>query len=388
MQTPADAPPLPPNTIEIIVALSAVFMLAGALALIVAGLVRRMLTRLEGGKALAPGLPKATVRAVFLLTFVIASAALAFPAMGLAGVDLHVGLEGRDLARWAGRSGLQIAVILLVVITANRIVSTLMNRAQRELVTGSSLADHERQKRAQTIGRTFSHFISAILWIAGALMILRTLDVDVTPLLTGAGIVGLAIGFGAQTLVKDVITGFFLILEDQVRVGDVVLVNNTAGLVEQINLRTMVLRDVDGTVHVVPNGEIRVLSNRSKDYSYSVLDIGIDYDDDIDKAVEAVKAAAEDMRTDPQYATDMLEPLEVMGVDDFKASSVTLRFRVKTVPLRQWDVGRALRRRIKMTFDNRGIRIPVQQMELTIRNSELRVVNVPDEPDTPSRPPV
>ena len=192
---------------------------------------------------------------------------------------------------------------------------------------------------------TFSRFLSTVIGITALLMVLRTLDVDITPVLTGAGILGLAVGFGAQTLVKDMISGFFLILEDQVRVGDVALVNGIGGSVEQINLRTIVLRDIEGTVHIIPNGEIRTLANRSKDFSYYVIDLGIDYGDDVDAAIECVQQTAAELQQDPAFAPHILEPVEMLGVDDFGASAVTLKFRIKTLPLSQWLVGRELRRR-------------------------------------------
>ncbi len=137
------------------------------------------------------------------------------------------------------------------------------------------------------------------MWSTAVLIVLRELDVDITPVLTGAGIVGLAIGFGAQTLVRDVISGFFLIVEDQVRVGDVAMVNGTGGLVEQINLRTIVLRDFEGVVHVIPNGEIKTLANRTKDFSYYVIDLGIDYDEDTDRVMALVREAGESLMKDP-----------------------------------------------------------------------------------------
>jgi small conductance mechanosensitive channel len=199
-------------------------------------------------------------------------------------------------------------------------------------------------------------------------MMLRAIDVDITPVLTGAGILGLAVGFGAQTLVKDIISGFFVILEDQVRVGDVAVVNGTSGTVEQIHLRTLVLRDLEGTVHVFPNGAITTLANRSKDFAYAVIDIGIDYDDDIDAAIASVQATAQGLQADPVFAPHLLDTLEVMGVDSLGASSVGLRFRIKTAPLSQWMVARELRRRIKKAFDAEGIRIPVQQMAVTLRS--------------------
>jgi small conductance mechanosensitive channel len=197
-------------------------------------------------------------------------------------------------------------------------------------------------------------------------MILRELEMDITPVLTGAGILGLAIGFGAQTLVRDVISGFFLIIEDQVRVGDVAMVNGTGGLVEQINLRTIVLRDFEGVVHVFPNGSITTLANRTKDFSFYVIDLGVDYAEDTDRVADAVRAVGEEMLKDPAYAPSILSPLEVVGVDNFADSQVTLRMRIKTVPLKQWEVGRELRRRIKKALDARGITIPFPQRTLHI----------------------
>ena len=150
------------------------------------------------------------------------------------------------------------------------------------------------------------------------------------------------------------------------RVGDVAMVNGTGGLVEQINLRTIVLRDIEGVVHVIPNGEIKTLANRTKDFSYYVIDLGVDYDDDTDRVVALVREAGAELMADPAFAPFILEPVEVLGVDDFKDSSVTLRFRIKTVPLKQWEVGRELRRRIKLAIDREGIRIPCPRLDVTV----------------------
>jgi small conductance mechanosensitive channel len=368
MQAPAADAPAATGTVEVIAALAIALVIAGALALVAGGLMRRFLTRLDADRVATGAVRKAAVRAVRLLTFVVAMAVLAFPALEFAGVTGVSSLRGEELARWIGRVGARIGVILLLVTIANRAVAALIGRAERELApAGASPAEIERQKRAHTIGRTLSRFLSIVIWSAGLLMILRTLDVDITPVLTGAGILGLAVGFGAQTLVKDVISGFFLILEDQVRVGDVALVNGIGGAVEQINLRTLVMRDVEGTVHIIPNGEVRTLANRSKDYAYFVLDLGIDYHEDVDRAIDAVKAAFDELNADAAFAPRILEPLEVQGVNDFTASAVTLRFRVKTIPLAQWDVGRELRRRVKRALDTRGIQIPFPQMALSYR---------------------
>jgi small conductance mechanosensitive channel len=366
MQT-AKTPALPDNAVEILTAVVFAAILASAIALIAGGLVRRALVAIEGHTGYSGGLPKAPIRFVRLLTFIVSMTAFVFPALALVGVNLPVELEGGRLGQWVARTALRVGVIMLVALTASRLVSAIIRRAERELEGGTGPGDIERRKRAQTIGRTLSRVLSSIIWVAALLMVLRVLDVDITPVLTGAGILGLAVGFGAQTLVKDVISGFFLILEDQVRVGDVAIVNGTGGSVEQINMRTIVLRDMEGTVHVIPNGEIRTLANRSKDFSYYVLDLGIDYADDVDTAVDVVRETAAELQADPAFAPRILEPLEVLGVDNFAASSVSLRFRIKTLPLSQWDVGRELRRRVKKAFDRRGLRMPVQQIEVTMR---------------------
>ena len=366
MQAPG-TPALPDNSIEILTALTFAAVLSAAIALIAGGLVRRLVASVEGHTHLAYPLRKAPVRLVRLGTFVVSMIALTFPALAFVDVDLPMELQGERMGQWVARTTLRIGVIIIVALTASRLVSALIVRAQREVAAGSAPADVERRKRAETIGLTFSRFLSTVIGITALLMVLRTLDVDITPVLTGAGILGLAVGFGAQTLVKDMISGFFLILDDQVRVGDVALVNGIGGSVEQINLRTIVLRDIEGTVHIIPNGEIRTLANRSKDFSYYVIDLGIDYGDDVDAAIDCVQQTAAELQQDPAFAPHILEPVEMLGVDDFGASAVTLKFRIKTLPLSQWLVGRELRRRVKKAFDQRGLRFPVQQIEVSMR---------------------
>ena len=195
--------------------------------------------------------------------------------------------------------------------------------------------------------------------MAGAtLMLLRELNVDIMPILTGAGILGLAVGFGAQTLVKDLIAGFFLILENQIRVGDVASINGTGGFVEAVNLRTVLLRDLEGVVHVFPNGSIETLSNLTKDFSYYVIDVGVAYKEDTDAVTDVLSEVGAELAADPDYRLSVLEPLEVLGVDAFEDSQVTIKIRIKTVPLKQWAVGRELRRRIKTAFDAKQIEIP------------------------------
>jgi small conductance mechanosensitive channel len=256
-------------------------------------------------------------------------------------------------------AGLAVAAYILV-----RIVKAAARRFERTISQGTGLDVIERTKRAQTLGRILQKTLAIVVVSMAALMILRELDVDITPVLTGAGIVGLAVGFGAQTLVRDVISGFFLIAEDQVRVGDVAVVNGQGGLVEQVNLRTIVLRDETGAVHIFPNGEVKTLANMSKDFSYSVITVALAYDQDVDRAADAMREAAAGMMDVPELRAHILEPLDVFGVDAFEPGQMVIKARIKTVPLKQWMVGRELRKRIARVFTERGIQMAVPQMVL------------------------
>jgi moderate conductance mechanosensitive channel len=357
-------------SVEALAALAIVVLVATAIALLVGSLTRRLLIGIEGERFHTHALANTTVRAVRRVTFVLAVLVLAFPALDLAGVDVSVGLHPEDLSRWLTQSGTRILLLVLIAFAANRFAGSVVRSAEHEMAGGDDLRMHERRRRLHTVGGTLRRFFSILIWTAAGLMVLRELDVDITPVLTGAGIIGLAVGFGAQTLVKDIISGLFLIAENQVRLGDSAEINGVSGSVEEINLRTIVLRDVEGALHHISNGEIRTLANKSKDFSYYVIDIGVGYDDDTDRIIELVRDAARELMQDPVYASSILEPLEVFGVDAFKANELTLRFRIKTLPLKQGDVGRELRRRIKKTFDANGIRIPTPQMQVTIKNSE------------------
>jgi small conductance mechanosensitive channel len=204
----------------------------------------------------------------------------------------------------------------------------------------------------------------ALIWSVVVVMSLAQIGLDITPILAGAGILGLAIGFGAQNLVRDLISGFFMVLENQVRVGDVAIINGTGGLVEAITFRTIVLRDLAGVVHVFPNGTITTLSNMTKEWSAYVIDVGVAYKEDTDRVVEVMRQVAEEMRRDPVFGEKILEPMEIFGVDNFGESEVTIKARIKTKPIEQWNVGREYRRRLKKAFDAQGIEIPFPHRSL------------------------
>ncbi len=319
-------------------------------------------------------------RVVRILTFLVTAAAVLMPALRLAGYDTSVGGDPQAILAWLLDGGLRIAVIAIAAYMVVRVGSAATRRFEGEMSAGTGLDVIERTKRAQTLGRILEKALLIVVVGIAALMILRELAIDITPVLTGAGILGLAVGFGAQTLVRDVISGFFLILEDQVRVGDVATVNGQGGFVEAVSLRTMVLRDFEGVVHVFPNGEIRTLANRTKDYSFFVLDVGITYGEDPDRAIAALKEIAASLMEDPGFRPNILEPLEVVGVDAFGDSQVTLRMRIKTVPLKQWEVGRELRRRILHGFAERRIEIPFPQRTVWLHQAETAARAAPAEP--------
>ncbi len=304
------------------------------------------------------------IRIIWTVVFLLLMATLLPPALDLAGVSIHSGLQVETLTRWLLRSGLHVTLITLLAYALIRIVGTVVRRFEDELGRQAGPDGLERAKRARTLGSLIRNVVNTAVAAVAILMVLQELDINIMPVLTGAGIAGLAVGFGAQTLVRDVISGFFLILEDQVRVGDVASINGTGGLVEAINLRTIVLRDLSGTVHVFPNGSVQQMSNLTKDFSYYVLDMGVAYKEDTDEVVEVLKAVAEEQRQDPAYAANILGPLEVLGVDAFGDSAVTVKVRIKTVPIQQWAVGREYRRRVKKAFDARGIEIPFPHMSV------------------------
>ncbi|MBI3934708.1 MAG: mechanosensitive ion channel family protein [Acidobacteria bacterium] len=261
---------------------------------------------------------------------------------------------------WLLDSGVRVVVLLagayLAIKVAHLLSSklTLLIRPHDQ----TALAELERQKRAQTIAAILKNFSTAVIAIVTALMVMAEIGINTTPILTSLGVVGVAIGFGAQQLVGDLIAGFFHIFENQIRVGDVAVINGVGGQVEEIRLRTTVLRGVDGTVHVFRNGTINTLSNMTKDYSYFAWDLAVAYKEDTDRVCAVVRAVAEELRSDPQYRPWILEPVEVLGVENFSEGAVGIKLRIKTLPIKQWDVGREFRRRLKYRFDKEGIEMP------------------------------
>ena len=279
-------------------------------------------------------------------------------------------LFDNELTPWVPRLG-RVLFILLVAFVSARILRRVIRRVRssslRVMLRHADGSVVELEKRAQTIGGIIQKAAAGLLWSVAIVMALREIGFDVTPILAGAGVVGLAVGFGAQNLVRDVISGLFMLLENQIRVGDVVMINGTGGLVEEINLRTTVLRSPDGAVHIFPNGTITALSNLTREFSYYVFDIGVGYSEDTDRVSRVLIGTAEELRQDPAFTDLILEPLEVQGVDRFADSSVVIRARIKTQPTKQWAVGREMNRRIKKAFEEHRIEIPFPQRTIHVR---------------------
>ena len=257
----------------------------------------------------------------------------------------------------------QLRIVLLVVLAyvVTKLLRVALHRLENFLVYATEKTETVSDaagKRIRTLTGVLWTIGCGLLWFVVALVAFSQIGFNIGPILAGAGVAGLAVGFGAQSLVKDLVSGFFLILENQIRVGDVAVINGTGGLVESITFRTVVLRDNAAVVHVFPNGSINTLSNMTKDWSAYVIDLGVAYKEDTDRVVEILRRVGEEMRGEPKYGGVMLEPIEVLGVDAFADSAVMIKARLKTLPLQQWNVGREYRRRLKKALDAERVEIP------------------------------
>jgi small conductance mechanosensitive channel len=259
------------------------------------------------------------------------------------------------------KSGLRISLLLLFAWFAMKLLQKFLQRLEQHLIKKSEDEGEplsESEKRIETIIRLIKQACLLALWLTLGLVILKELGVEVGPIIASAGVVGLAVGFGAQNLVRDFISGFFIIVENQIRVGDVAILNGTGGLVEKINFRTTVLRDLGGVVHIFPNGTITTLSNLTNEWSAYVFDIGVAYKENTDHVIEIMKEVGKSMQEDEKFGKNILEGLDIFGVDKFGDSSIIIKGRIKTKPIKQWEVGREFLRRVKYAFDENNIEIP------------------------------
>jgi moderate conductance mechanosensitive channel len=263
-----------------------------------------------------------------------------------------------------------------VSVVAGILVSTfVLNVVLRRLITGfiGRFRNHgrrlarEQAKRVQTLSLVLRAGVTTLLWLIGVMLALSEAGLDIGPLLATAGVGGIAIGFGAQNIVRDFLAGIFVLMEEHYNVGDIVDIAGVSGSVEKITLRTTTLRDIEGRVHVVPNGEIRVATNHTKGYSRHLLDLPVPYDEDIDRVVDTVKQVGGELQKDPAYTGKILGPIQVLGVEAYGSSSVTLRAYIDTIAGEQWNVGRELRRRLKRAYTDERISSPYPRQVMVTR---------------------
>lgn len=285
---------------------------------------------------------------------------------------LLTGIAG-TVAQSAGR----LALALVGGFILARVLRMLLVQLERVLVragerTGALAA--VTRSRVATLTSVLRTLALVVLWSVVAVICLSQLGLDVRPILAGAGIVGLAVGFGAQYLVLDVIAGFFLVLEDQVRVGDVAVVNGTGGLVETVTFRTIVLRDLAGTLHIFQNGAVTTLANMTRGWSGYVVDVEVSFREDPDRVIAVMRRVGDELRADPAHGPLILEPIEVFGVDGFKEASLVIKARLKTLPIQQWTVGREYRRRLVQALAAEGIDSPARVLQVGDAGKPLPVL--------------
>ena len=249
-----------------------------------------------------------------------------------------------------------LALILLLAWVSLRVTHRLVAAFHQRLKDKTPSA--EEQRRIATLERVFGYVASVVIWVVTIMLVLSELGISIAPILATAGVAGLAVGFGAQSLVKDYFTGFVMLVENQIRVGDIVEIADKTGAVEELTLRYVRLRDYSGSVHFVPNGIITSVSNMSRDFAFAVVDVGVGYREELGAVFQVMKTTAEDLRADPAFSGRILDGLEIAGVDQWAESSVMIRARLKVVALEQWTIRREYLRRLKLAFDAHGIDIP------------------------------
>lgn len=259
----------------------------------------------------------------------------------------------------------RVLLILLLAGLVLRFIPRLISRLRRTLQERQDSAEDAR--RIHTLSRVIRYVVTVAVTVVTGIVILGEFGISVAPILGAAGVVGIALGFGAQSLVKDYFTGFFLLLENQIRIGDVVEAGGKAGVVEELTLRYLRLRDYDGNVHYIPNGTILVVTNKSLGFAYAVIDAGVGYGEDVDRVMAVMRVVGEELQQDPGFAPKILESLEIAGVERWADSAVVIRCRFKVAPLEQWNVRREYLRRLKAAFDREGIEIPFPHVKLVYR---------------------
>ncbi len=269
-------------------------------------------------------------------------------------MELQNIIEG--IKNWLVTGGPRVLLIIILGYIVYRLLRLITHRSIK--FVKDSKREEEMKKRADTLNSLTKTIIGVSIIIIVITMILGEFGLKIGPILAAAGVIGIAIGFGSQRLVEDMISGFFILLENQVRVGDVIETAGKNGVVEKVGLRIIILRDFSGNVHFIRNGKIDIITNMTKEYSRYVFDIGVAYKEDIDEVFQLIKEVDEDLRGDPEFADDILEPIEILGLDKFADSALIVKARTKTKPIKQWRVAREFNKRLKKTFDSHRIEIP------------------------------
>lgn len=275
---------------------------------------------------------------------------------------MELGYYSSHILPWIFDHGLKILLIVIGAFGFHKLAHILVDKGIRKAVTTDRfISPDAEKKREDTLIAVFHQAAVIIIWLLAMLIVLSEIGIDTTPLVAGAGIIGLAFGFGGQYLIKDLISGFFIILENQYRVGDVVCFGDTCGLVEKMTMRTTILRDLDGVVHNVPNGEVKTASNLSKYFARVNLNIGISYNSDLEKVIKVVNKVGSELAEDKDWKEMVIKPPQFLRVDDFADSAIIIKILGETKPIKQWDVAGELRKRLKIAFDKNNIEIPFPQ---------------------------
>ena len=297
---------------------------------------------------------------LMILLSIMTVGLLSIVGINVSPVSSYFQQKSLDIFSWLFSQGLVILIMILTIWGIVRLIDRIFPRLVTTFVMSrSEYGEHEEsEKRATTLSRVFTGGAQIIVILAGVFMILSKLSIPVGPVLAGFGVVGIAVGFGAQHLVRDLISGIFVIAENQYRTGDVVTIAGTSGLVEDINLRRTILRDLEGTVHVVPNGEISVSANRTKNYSRVVLDVGVAYKENLERVIIILNQIGNELSADPVFGLNIIKAPQVLRIQSFDDSCITIRMLGDCKPMKQWNLRSELIRRIKARFDIEGIEIP------------------------------
>jgi small-conductance mechanosensitive channel len=275
---------------------------------------------------------------------------------------------------WLLSTGLRIGITLIIAIVVTWLVSFLIKRALRRTEKATAPEEIARAKRLKTVLSALRLLAGVVIWVIAGITILGQLEISIGPILAGLGVIGVAVGFGAQNLVRDFLGGIFLIVENQLRVGDIVRIGDAMGTVEAMSLRITQVRGLDGHLFTIPNGEIKMVENMTFKWSRAIVKVGVGYGSDIAKVIEALEKAAKDIKDDEELGRYVMETPLIKAIDDFAASSLDVALWIKTRPAEQWDVGRKARRYIKQRFDEAGIEIPFPQITLTLGAKEAELL--------------